>query len=79
MRLDKFLQVSRLIKRRTIAKQACEKNKILVNGIPRKPGYTLKIEDIVTISIGSKDVAVRVLTLNEKATKSEALNLYEII
>lgn len=79
MRLDKFLQVSRLIKRRSIAKQACEKNKILVNGTPRKPGTNLKLGDLITICIGTKEVSVRVLSLNEKATKSEADLLYEII
>lgn len=61
MRLDKFLKVSRLIKRRTIANEACEAECITVNGIQKKPGYQLKVGDVIEITLGKKHLIVEVL------------------
>ena len=64
MRLDKYLKVSRLIKRRTLAKEASESERILVNGKIAKPSKELKIGDIITIEFGRKQISVKVLSLN---------------
>ena len=79
MRLDKFLKVSRILKRRTVAADACEKGKVKVNGKEGKPGTKLKIGDEVTIEFGTSSLKFKVLDLNEKAVKSEAGLMYEII
>lgn len=79
MRLDKYLKVSRLIKRRTVAKEVAEKERILVNGKPAKPSKELKISDIITIEFGTKIVNVRVLSLDEKTKKELSSTMYELI
>ncbi len=79
MRLDKYLKVSRLIKRRTLAKEVAENKRILVNGILAKPSKELKIGDEITIEFGNKDVTVRVISLEATTKKSEATNLYELV
>ncbi|MBR6071476.1 MAG: RNA-binding S4 domain-containing protein [Acholeplasmatales bacterium] len=79
MRLDKYLKVSRLIKRRTIAKEVAENERILVNGKPAKPSKELKISDIITIEFGTKIVNVRVLSLDEKTKKDLSSTMYELI
>jgi ribosomal 50S subunit-recycling heat shock protein len=79
MRLDKFLKVSRLIKRRTVANEACDSSRVTVNGKPAKPSYDVKIGDELTISFGSKQVTVRVLEIRETTKKSESVGMYEII
>ncbi len=79
MRLDKFLKVSRLIKRRTVAKDASNDSKISVNGKIAKPSTILKINDIIEISYYKTILKVKVLELNPKAVKNEAEGLYEII
>lgn len=79
MRLDKFLKVSRLIKRRTVANEACDSSRILANGKPAKPSYNVKIGDELTISFGSKSVTVRVLEIRETTKKAEAVGMYEIV
>ncbi len=79
MRLDKFLKVSRLIKRRTVANEACDSSRVTVNGKPAKPSYDVKIGDELTISFGSKQVTVRVLEIKETTKKSESVGMYEII
>ena len=76
MRIDKFLKVSRLIKRRTVAQEACDAGKVLVNGRVVKPGYVLKIGDVVELKLGSP-LCFTVKSLNEKANKEEAQTLYE--
>lgn len=76
MRLDKFLKVSRLIKRRTVANEACDSGLISVNGRPAKASYDVKIGDILDLTLGSRTVKVEVLELNEKAQKADAANLY---
>ena len=79
MRLDKFLKVSRILKRRTVAAEACEKGKVNVNGKEGKPGTKLKIGDTVPIEFGTSSLKFKVLDLNEKAGKAEAGLMYEII
>ena len=79
MRLDKFLKVSRLIKRRSVANEACDSSRVFVNGKAVKPSYTVKIGDELTVSFGSKSITVRVLDLRETTKKSEAIGMYEIV
>ena len=79
MRLDKFLKVSRLIKRRTLAKEVAENERILVNGKAAKPSKEIKVGDEITIEFGNKDVTVRVASLEVSTKKADAINLYEFI
>lgn len=79
MRLDKFLKVSRILKRRTVAADAASSGKVRVNGREAKPGTKLKIGDEVAIEFGSSELKFRVLELNEKAGKAEAGLMYEIV
>lgn len=79
MRLDKFLKVSRILKRRTVAAEAASSGKVRVNGREAKPGTKLKIGDEVAIEFGSSELKFRVLELNEKAGKAEAGLMYEIV
>jgi ribosomal 50S subunit-recycling heat shock protein len=79
MRLDKFLKVSRILKRRTVASQACDDGKVVVNGKEAKPSTKLKVGDVVEVLFGASSLRFRVLDLNEKVSKNEAGLLYEII
>lgn len=79
MRLDKYLKLSRLIKRRTLAKEVALNERILVNGKPAKPAKELKIGDEITIEFGNKNVVVRVSSLEASTKKADAINLYEFI
>ena len=79
MRLDKFLKVSRLIKRRTVANEACDSSRITVNGKVVKPAYNVKVGDILAISFGTKIITVRVLDIRDTTKKSEAVGMYEIV
>ena len=79
MRLDKYLKVSRLIKRRTVANEACDSARIIVNGKIAKASYMVKIGDVITVSFGSKNVSVKVLDLRETTKKSETEGMYEVI
>lgn len=79
MRLDKFLKVSRLIKRRTVANEACDSTRISVNGKVAKASYNVKLGDLITISFGSKEVTVRVLEIKETTKKAESVGMYEIV
>lgn len=79
MRLDKFLKVSRLIKRRTVANEACDSTRISVNGRPAKASYNVKLGDLITISFGTKDVTVRVLEIKETTKKTESVGMYEVV
>lgn len=78
MRLDKYLKVSRLIKRRTVANEACDAEKVLVNGKPARASYEVKTGDIIEIVIG-KPLKVRVLDVREFAKKEDAAALYEAV
>ncbi len=79
MRIDKFLKVSRLIKRRTVANDACDAGKISVNGKIIKASYEVKVGDIIVISIGAKPLSVEVLELSSHVLKNDATNLYKVI
>ena len=79
MRIDKFLKVSRILKRRTVAQEAADAGKISVNGKQVKPSYRLKIGDIVELNYTSGTVKFRVLELKETVKKDEAASLYEVI
>ena len=79
MRLDKYLKVSRLIKRRTVANDACDATRILVNGKVAKASYQVKLGDLITVNFGNKSVTVRVLTIVETTKKSEAVGMYEVV
>lgn len=79
MRLDKYLKITRLIKRRTIANEACDAGKITVNGVVAKASYNVKIGDIIEITMGTRSTRVRVTALNEQTTKESALSNYEVI
>ena len=79
MRLDKFLKVSRLIKRRTVANEACDSQRISVNGKNAKASYDVKIGDLITVAFGTKSITVKVLEIKETTKKSESCGMYEII
>ena len=79
MRLDKYLKVSRLIKRRTVANDACDASRISVNGKPAKASYDVKHGDLITVSFGSKTVTVKVLEIKETTKKTEAIGMYEVV
>ena len=79
MRLDKFLKVSRLIKRRSVANDACDSERISVNGKNAKASYNVKLGDEITVAFGSKSVTVRVLYIRETTKKSESVGMYEVI
>ncbi|MBR6909444.1 MAG: RNA-binding S4 domain-containing protein [Lachnospiraceae bacterium] len=79
MRLDKFLKVSRLIKRRTIANEACDTGRVMINDKPAKASTNVKVGDILTISFGNKDVKVEVLDVQETVKKDEAKELFRYI
>lgn len=79
MRLDKYLKVSRLIKRRTVAKEVADHEKIMVNDKLSKPSTDIKVNDIISIRFGMKIVTVKVLSINEYTKKEESSLMYEII
>ncbi|MCR5462615.1 MAG: RNA-binding S4 domain-containing protein [bacterium] len=79
MRIDKYLKVSRLIKRRTVAKEVADHEKITINGKVCKPSTEIKVNDIVQIRFGLKLVTFKVLNTNEYVKKNEALLMYEIL
>ena len=79
MRLDKYLKNSRIIKRRTVAKEACEQGRVEVNGRVAKPGLELKTGDEITITFGNNILKVRVLAMPEAVRKEDADSMYEVI
>ena len=79
MRLDKFLKVTRLIKRRTVANEACDAGRVLINDKPAKASANVKAGDILTIQFGNKDVKVEVLDVQETVKKEEAKELFRYI
>ncbi|HPY98850.1 MAG TPA: RNA-binding S4 domain-containing protein [Clostridia bacterium] len=79
MRIDKFLKVSRLIKRRTVANDACEAQKIFANGKAVKPSYQVKKGDILEIKFVNSSVKVRVTDISDNVKKDDASSLYEIV
>ena len=79
MRLDKYLKVSRLIKRRTIANEACDAGRVSINGKPAKAGTEVKVGDRITINFGNREVNVEVLAVEETVRKEEAKEMYKNI
>lgn len=79
MRLDKFLKVSRLIKRRPVANEACDAGRVLVNDRPAKASAQVKAGDVLEIQFGSKSVRVEVLNVQETVKKEEAQELYRYL
>ena len=79
MRIDKFLKVSRILKRRSVANEACSGGRVSVNGKDVKPSYSLKVGDEVEIRFGEGSLKFRVLVLKETVKKDEAQTLYEIL
>ncbi len=79
MRLDKYLKVSRLIKRRTVANEACDAGRVKINGTVAKAGTNVKVGDRITIEFGNKEVNVEVLAVEETVRKDDAKELYKYI
>ena len=79
MRLDKYLKVSRLIKRRTLANEVADAGRVLVNGKPAKASYAVKVGDTIEITFGDRPVAVRVLAVEEPKGKDVARELFEVV
>lgn len=79
MRLDKYLKVSRIIKRRTVAKEVADKGRIKVNGILAKSSTDLKLDDQVEIRFGSKLLTIKVVEMKDSTKKEDALKMYEMI
>lgn len=79
MRLDKYLKVSRLIKRRTVANEACDAGRVLINEKPAKASTNVKVGDVIEIGFGSKSVKVEVLDVQETTRKDDAKELYKYL
>ena len=79
MRLDKYLKVSRLIKRRTIANEACDAGRIIVNGKPARASYDVKVGDIIEINMGQKALKVKVEQVLEHVLKDDAAGMYTVV
>ena len=79
MRLDKYLKVSRLIKRRSVANEACDSARITVNGKTAKASYDVKLGDMISVAFGTKSVTVRVLDIKETTKKAESVGMYEVV
>ena len=79
MRIDKYLKISRLIKRRTVAKEACDQGRVSINENVVKAGAEVSVGDIVTLEFGTKEVKIRVLDIKEHVKKEMAKDMFEII
>ena len=79
MRLDKYLKVARIIKRRTVANEACDAGRVIVNGKVARASYDVKIGDIIEISFGSRQFKAQVTAVSETVKKDDAAGLYTII
>ena len=79
MRLDKYLKVARLIKRRTVANEACDAGRVLVNDKAVKASYNVKVGDVIEIQFGNRSVKVRVLQIAETVKKEQAESMYEYL
>jgi ribosomal 50S subunit-recycling heat shock protein len=76
MRLDKYLKVSRLIKRRTVANEACDNERVSVNGRPAKASYDVKVGDVIELRFGARTVRVEVLQVTDNVRKDDAAAMY---
>ena len=79
MRLDKYLKVSRIIKRRTVANEACDAGRVIVNGKVARASYDIKVGDIIEITFGAREFKAEVTTVAETVKKEEASLMYKII
>lgn len=79
MRLDKYLKITRLIKRRTVANEACDAGKVVVNGNVARASYDVKVGDVIEINLGQKPLRVKVLNVTEYATKENASDNYTVL
>ncbi len=79
MRLDKYLKISRIIKRRTVANEACDAGRVLVNDKVERASYAVKIGDVIEVQLGAKPLRVEVLSINEYAKKEEAPLMYKVL
>lgn len=79
MRLDKYLKVTRLIKRRTIANEACDAGRVLVNEKPQRASYAVKVGDIIEIQLGTRPLKVEVIDISEYTTKETASTFYKVV
>lgn len=79
MRLDKYLKISRIIKRRTVANEACDAGRVFINGKVARASYDVKIGDIIEISFGTRLFKAKITNISEVVKKEEAANLFEII
>ena len=79
MRLDKFLKVSRIVKRRTVANEACDNERVTVNGKVARASYEVKVGDVIEVSFGQRTLRVRVLDVKEYTAKNDAGLLYEVL
>ena len=79
MRLDKFLKVSRIIKRRTVANDACDNAHVTANGRPAKASYDVKVGDVLEITFGERTLKIRVVSVQEHVGKADAAQLYEVV
>lgn len=79
MRLDKFLKVSRIIKRRSVANDACDSEHVSINGRPSKPGAKVKVGDILTVRFGANETKYEVLSLSEHAVKAQAAGMFRVV
>lgn len=79
MRIDKFLKNSRIIKRRTVAKEACDKERVFINGKMAKASDEVKVEDIIEVKFGNSTVKVKVLDITDSQKKEDAVKMYETL
>lgn len=79
MRLDKYLKISRIIKRRTVANEACDAGRVTVNGKPARASYEVKVGDVIELALGAHPIKAKVVSINEYAKKDEAGLMYRII
>ena len=79
MRLDKYLKVSRIIKRRTVANEACDAGRVIVNGKPARASYDIKVGDIIEITFGTRPFKAEVTAVQETVKKDDAASMYRLM
>ena len=79
MRLDKYLKVSRLIKRRTVANEACDAGRVFVNGEAARASYEVKVGDILSVSLGTRELKAEIVSVQETVAKNDAALLYKLL
>ncbi len=79
MRIDKYLKVSRIIKRRTVASDACEGGRVKINGTEAKPSSKVKVGDVIEITMGNRIIKVKIINIKDTTKKEEAKEMYKIV